>query len=221
MNTSPVSLLIVDDDPLFAQLVRQLVLSLSCELPCAPEWAASPEQAMAELDRIAYELVLLDYNLPGADGLQVLAQIRALPPERQPAVIMVTGGGNETVAVEAMKRGARDYLLKAGLDGPALLRALRNALTQKQLADQIASYDAQARADLEMARQLQRSLLPASYPCFPRSACPAESALRFCHRFCPASDLAGDFFSVFSLSDATRFRSGTCRACVSSRIRPH
>jgi phosphoserine phosphatase RsbU/P len=201
MNASPISLLIVDDDPVFAQFVRQLVLSLGGELPCAPQWADSPEKAMAELDRNTYDLMLLDYNLPGADGLQVLAQIRALPPERQPAVIMLTGSGNETVAVEAMKRGARDYLLKAGLDMPALLRALRSALTQKQLADQIARYNAQTRADLEMARHLQLSLLPASYPCFPRSASPADSALRFCHRFYPASELAGDFFSVLALSD--------------------
>ena len=114
---------------------------------------------------------------------------------------MLTGSGSETVAVEAMKRGARDYLLKAGWMCRALLRALRSALDQKRLADQIASYNAQARADLEMARHLQQSLLPANYPCFPRSASPAESALRFCHRFCPAAELAGDFFSVLPLSD--------------------
>ena len=202
MNSGPVSLLIVDDDPVFAHYVGQLVSSLGNELPCASQWADSPEKAMAELDRIAYELVLLDYSLPGADGLEVLAQIRDLPPERQPAVIMLTGSGNETVAVEAMKRGARDYLLKAGLDVHGLLRAVRSALAQKQLADQVASCNAQARADLEMARHLQQSLLPASYPSFPRSASPAESALRFCHRFCPAAELAGDFFSVFPLSEA-------------------
>ena len=115
---------------------------------------------------------------------------------------MLTGSGNESVAVEAMKRGARDYLPKVGLEAAPLLRALRNALTQKQLADQVARYHAQTHADLEMARHLQQSLLPDRYPTFPRSASPAESALRFCHRFCPAAELAGDFFSVLPLSDA-------------------
>jgi len=144
---------------------------------------------------------LLDYHLPGADGLQVLEQIRELPEGRRPAVIMLTGSGNETVAVEAMKRGARDYLPKNGLDLAPLLRALRSALAQKQLADQVAGHNAQTRSDLEMARQFQQSLLPDSYPCFPHSASPTESALRFCHRFVPASELAGDFFSVLRLSD--------------------
>ncbi|HOX58153.1 MAG TPA: fused response regulator/phosphatase [Candidatus Paceibacterota bacterium] len=201
MNPAPVSLLIVDDDPVSAQFVRQLVLSLGGEFPCMPQWAESAEAALGELGQRAYELMLLDYNLPGANGLQLLAQIRDLPAERQPAVIMLTGSGSERVAVEAMKRGARDYLPKEGLDAALLLRALRSALAQKQLADQVARYHAQTRADLEMARHLQQSLLPDSYPCFPRSAAPSESRLRFCHRFSPASELAGDFFSVLPLSD--------------------
>ncbi len=201
MNPSPVSLLIVDGDPVSAQFVRRLVLSLGGEFPCAPQWVDTAEKAMVELGQRSYELMLLDYNLPGANGLQVLAQVCELPPERQPAVIMLTGSGNEQVAVEAMKRGAKDYLTKDGLDGPPLLRALHSALTQKRLADQVARYHAQTRADLEMARHLQQSLLPDRYPCFPRSATPADSKLRFCHRFCPAAELAGDFFSVLSLSD--------------------
>lgn len=202
MNPSPsVSLLIVDDDPVFAEFVRQLVLSLHGEFPCAPQWVDSAESALGELGQQPYELMLLDYNLPRADGLQVLAQVRRLPPERQPAVIMLTGSGNENIAVEAMKGGARDYLCKLGLEAAPLLRALRNALAQKHLSDQLARYHAQTRADLEMARHLQQSLLPDSYPAFPRSASPAESALRFCHRFYPAAELAGDFFSVLQLSD--------------------
>ena len=200
MNPTPVSLLIVDDDPVFAQFVRQMVLSLGSDFPCSPDWADSGEKAMEQLRGGAYELVLLDYNLPGANGLQMLEQIRELP-DRQPAVIMLTGSGSETIAVEAMKRGARDYLCKADLDVPPLVRALRNALTQKQLADQIASYNAQTRADLEMARNLQQSLLPNSYPSFPHAAAPGDSDFRFAHRFSPASELAGDFFSVFPLSD--------------------
>jgi len=201
MSASPVRVLIVDDDPVFTAFVQQLLLSLAEEFPCEPFALDSAEQALAELERNAYELILLDYHLPGADGLHVLERIRELPSGQQPAVIMLTGSGNESVAVEAMKRGAKDYLCKAGLDVAPLMRALRSALSQKQLADQVASYNAQMRADLEMARHLQQSLLPDRYPSFPASAAPADSALRFCHRFIPATELAGDFFSVFALSD--------------------
>lgn len=200
-DPSPIPVLIVDDDPVFALFVRQLVLSLGGELPCVPQCVDSAEKAFAELGRNTYELVLLDYNLPDADGLQVLAHIRSLPETQQPAVVMLTASGNETVAVEAMKRGAKDYLGKAGLDVPPLMRALQTALRQKRLADQVAEYHAQVEADLEMARNLQRSLLPEHYPIFSIAGRPGQSALRFCHRYQPAARLAGDFFEVLKLSD--------------------
>jgi CheY-like chemotaxis protein len=198
----PVPLLIVDDDPVFARFVGQLVQSLGSEMPCVPQWADTAEKALAELRANPYELVLLDYNLPDGNGLQVLGRIRDLPSAQQPAVIMLTASGSETVAVEAMKRGAKDYLAKTGLDVPPLMRALQTALRQKRLADEVANYHAQIEADLEMARSLQRSLLPDRCPVFPRHAAPGQSTLRFCYRFEPATRLAGDFFNVLSLSDS-------------------
>jgi len=201
MITAPVSLLIVDDDPVFAQFVRQLLLSLADQMLFETRCVDTAEKAFEELKRADYELVLLDYHLPKADGLEVLAEIRREPEVRQPAVIMLTGSGNESVAVEAMKLGARDYLPKADLDVAPLLRALRNALTQKRLAAQVATYNEQRQADLELARRLQLSMLPDKYPSFPAAASREDSALRFSHRFCPAAELAGDFFSVLPLSD--------------------
>lgn len=196
-----VSLLIVDDDPVFATYAQQLVASLGEELPSDCKWVDTAEKAMEELGVASYDLVLLDYHLPGADGLEMLSRIRELPAGGQPAVVMLTASGNESIAVEAMKRGALDYLTKADLDVAPLTRALRSALTQKQLADQVAAYNAQMRADLEMARRLQQSMLPEIYPCFPRGAAAEDSALRFVHRYIPAAELAGDFFSVLRLSD--------------------
>src|SRR5262245_28356297 len=201
MNSAAIPLLIVDDDPVYAHFVQHLVQNLGSELPCQPACVDTAERAFEELSRYQYELVLLDYNLPGANGLQVLAQIQSLPVNRQPAVIMLTASGNEAVAVEAMKRGAKDYLPKADLDVPPLRRALSTALAQKRLAEQVARFNAQMRSDLDMARKLQQSLLPDRYPSFPRAAPPAQSALRFAHRFQPTTALAGDFFSVLGLSD--------------------
>ena len=201
MNSTPISLLIVDDDPVFTRFVRQLIESLGGELPCVTQCADTAGKALEELAQNSYELVLLDYHLPDGDGLEVLAQIRQLTPERQPAVIMLTASGSEAVAVEAMKRGAKDYLPKADLAVPPLMRALQSALAQKRLAGQVAAFNAQREADLTMARRLQQSLLPDRYPVFPRTASPEQSALRFAHRFHPAAELAGDFFSVLGLSD--------------------
>ena len=201
MKPAPVSLLIVDDDPVFARFLRQLIQSLEPDLPSIVRWADSAGKAFDELAKNPCELVLLDYNLPDGDGLQVLARIRSFAPSQQPAVVMLTASGSEKIAVEAMKRGAKDYLTKANLDAPQLMRALQTALAQKRLADQVAAYNRQMDSELKMARSLQLSLLPDRYPVFPHSAEPGKSALKFYHRFYPAADLAGDFFSVLALSD--------------------
>jgi sigma-B regulation protein RsbU (phosphoserine phosphatase) len=201
MNSKMTSLLVVDDDPVFTLFIRQLLLSLAEELPCRVDCAESAEAGLEQILRNRFDLALVDYHLPGVSGLELLAQIRSLPLEQQPAVVMLTGSGNEAVAVEAMKRGAKDYLKKNDVDVPSLMRALQSALAQKRLAEQVAAYNAEIKADLEMAHKLQESLLPQSYPSFPRTATAENSALRFQHRYFWTTQLGGDFFNVQHLSD--------------------
>jgi phosphoserine phosphatase RsbU/P len=201
MNQQIPSLLVVDDDPAFSRFVCQLLESLAGELRCRVTCADSAEAAEEEMRHNQFDLALVDYHLPRASGLDLLAKISSLPPAQQPAVVMLTGSGSESVAVAAMKRGAKDYLQKNEVDVPSLMRALQNALSQKRLADQVENYNASIKADLEMAHTLQESLLPHSYPSFPHSATPENSALRFCHRHFWTAQLGGDFFSVQNLSD--------------------
>jgi sigma-B regulation protein RsbU (phosphoserine phosphatase) len=210
MSTGPAPLLIVEDNPGYAEILQRLLPTLDAELQFRTRWVDTAEKALREIKTNHYELVLLDYKLPGADGLSVLAQIRSLPPHRQPAVIMLTGMGNEAIAVEAMKRGAKDYLPKDALDVPSLLRAISSALERKRLEEQLARYteelrekNAQMEADLNMARELQHAFLPQQYPSFPRTASPQESALRFYHCYHPTVAVGGDYFDVFALSDTT------------------
>ena len=55
--------------------------------------------------------------------------------------------------------------------------------------------------DLKMAREIQITMLPQQYPCFPREASPEESAFHFTHRYLPTGAVGGDFFTVSALSD--------------------
>lgn len=199
--TKDPALLIVDDDPVFSRFIGQLVQSLAAELPCRVEYADSAEAALERISHGWFDLALVDYHLPAGNGLDLLEQVKHLSPPQQPAVIMLTGSGSAAVAVEAMKRGARDYLQKSEVDVPSLMRALQSALSQKRLAEQVAAYNEQMKADLEMAHRLQESLLPQSYPCFPPASAPRDSALQFCHRYFWTTQLGGDFFSVQGLSD--------------------
>jgi len=208
MSGEPAPLLIVEDNPVYAEILQRLLPALGSEMRFVPKCVDTAEKAIEEIANTHYALVILDYKLPGADGMSVLAHIRSLPMARQPAVIMLTGMGNESVAVEAMKRGAKDYLPKDSLDVPSLLRAISSALERKQLEQQVAQYteelrekNAEVEADLNMAREIQEAFLPERYPTFPNGVLAKESALHFCHRYLPTGAVGGDFFDVLPISD--------------------
>jgi signal transduction histidine kinase len=78
------------------------------------------------------DCVLLDYSLPGRDGVGVLEEILKLDPAAN--VIMLTGQGSETIAVEVMKGGARDYLTKDTLSPETLHRCIQSAIMHGDLA---------------------------------------------------------------------------------------
>ncbi len=205
--TSRIPLLIVEDNPMYADILQRLLPTLGTELRFQVKWVDTAEKALAELDRLPHELMLLDYKLPGADGLAVLAQVRGLPAEKQPAVIMLTGMGNEAIAVEAMKAGAKDYLAKDHLDVPSLLRAITSALERKRLESQVSRYtrelrekNEQMQADLLIAGEIQQALLPLHFPPFPPGASEADNWLRFIRRYLPTGSVGGDFFDVFAIS---------------------
>jgi serine phosphatase RsbU (regulator of sigma subunit) len=207
MDNPPIPVLIVDDDPTITAILRGLLRNLGTDLVCAATCVATGRAAREEFQRGPYQLVLLDYLLPDDDGLALLAAINELPDERRPVVIMLTGAGSEQVAVEAMKLGAKDYMVKTAVNLPALRRAIVGALERHRLEERLAEstaqlqrHNAQLEADLAMAREVQQALLPQHYPEFPAGGEPGTSRLRFCHRWIPSHKVAGDFFAVFPVS---------------------
>ncbi len=208
MESAPIPVLIIDDDPTTAAVLRGLLRNLGEGLVCAPTCVATGAAAREEFKRGIHQLVLLDYLLPDEDGLALLTALNEQPAETRPVVIMLTGAGSEQVAVEAMKRGAKDYMVKTALNLPTLRRAIASALERRRLEERLAESTAQLRrqhaqmeTDLKMAREVQQALLPQSYPSFPAAAGPGSSQLKFCHRWIPSHQVAGDFFTVIPLSD--------------------
>src|SRR5207244_13586580 len=84
---------------------------------------------MLELN--SFDCVLLDYNLPSSDGLQVMQKMRE--KGIRTAVVALTGYGDEQTAVELMKAGAADYLSKKALSPDRLVQSLRYATDCQRL----------------------------------------------------------------------------------------
>ncbi len=99
-------ILIVDDEVLILELARLLLTTRGYEVLTA----ASGEECLTRLRSERPCLVLLDYMLPDRDGMTLLQTVRRDFPDTY--VIMLTGQGNETIAVEVMKAGAADYISK-------------------------------------------------------------------------------------------------------------
>jgi DNA-binding NtrC family response regulator len=101
----PRTLLVVDDEEAARYALRRIFAGEYKVLE-----ADSVRQARSILEREPPDVILLDYGLPGEDGMQLLQETVA--STLAPAVIMITAHGSERLAVEAMKTGAYDYLVK-------------------------------------------------------------------------------------------------------------
>ncbi|OEU73358.1 MAG: hybrid sensor histidine kinase/response regulator [Desulfuromonadales bacterium C00003107] len=99
-------ILVVDDEALILDLAVMLLSIRGYEVITAE----SGEECLAKAELEKPSLVLLDYMMPGMDGMTTLREMRRRFPDTY--VIMLTGKGNEQIAVEVMKAGAADYILK-------------------------------------------------------------------------------------------------------------
>ena len=97
--------LVVDDDPAVARLLAALVAQSGWPVP---RTAATGAEALLQAPH--HDLVLLDYHLPDANGLELIPAIRAR--SARPAIIIVTAHGSESLAAGALRAGAEDYLIK-------------------------------------------------------------------------------------------------------------
>ena len=125
MSMGTLQFLIVEDDEDDFLHIRQLLKKSVGEADV--ERAATAEAAVAMANDRPHDLCIVDYRLGDKDGLEVLRGLKNI--DAAAPVIFLTGQGDEQVAVQAMKAGATDYLLKSKLNAQSLESAVRYALT--------------------------------------------------------------------------------------------
>ena len=145
--SAPHTILIVEDDPGFASYLKRLLRRDDLKLVTA----SSGRQAIAYLNRHTIDIVLQDIGLPDINGYQVMDQIR----QRFPEVLVIVMTGEVTVesAVEALRKGAYDYLRKP-FESIDLVNTVENALERLRLKQQNRQAEEKLRESEERYRQL-------------------------------------------------------------------
>jgi DNA-binding NtrC family response regulator len=119
--------LIVEDDDLMRELMTKILAGEHYHI----FQASSGEEALQLIQEQTIDLVLTDLRLAGMSGLQLLTEIRAL--DQEIVVIMMTAYASVETAVEAMRKGAYDYLTKPFINDEIRVM-LRRALNQRHLS---------------------------------------------------------------------------------------
>ncbi len=154
-------LLLVDDNEVDRMLVRRLVRRAG--IAEVVDEVANLAGAWRRLETGDYHVILLDHLLPDGDAMDFLADL----PEDGPAVVVLTGQGNERLAVRLMQAGAKDYLVKSELHADGLARTVQLAF-ERQRAERMRG-EAEAamakahRAALEAARMKSEFLANMSH----------------------------------------------------------
>ncbi|MFV9644322.1 MAG: sigma-54-dependent transcriptional regulator [Desulfobacterales bacterium] len=125
------NILVVDDDHDFRWAIGNVLRAGGYKVT----QAQNGEEALKLLEKYVPDLVLLDYRMPGQDGISVSADIKKIIPALP--IIMITAYAEVKSAVEAMKTGVYDYVTKP-VDNNDLLFAIKRALEQQELVQEVA-----------------------------------------------------------------------------------
>src|SRR4051812_4572961 len=146
----PLEILLIDDDDIDRLAVRRALRAAG--LIVNVREAAGATEGLARMEEGPLDCVLLDYRLPDSDGLSVLRRARAAGVKAP--VIMLTGQGDEELAVEIMKAGASDYLTKSRISLDHLVQSVRNAVRLHRAEAQAAAATARVAESEERYRSL-------------------------------------------------------------------
>jgi sigma-B regulation protein RsbU (phosphoserine phosphatase) len=180
----------LEDDATDAELVEATLIREG--VACNVTVVGTQSDFVAALEEDGFDLVLADFSLPDFDGMRGLAIVRKRYPDLP--FIFVSGRLGEEAAIESLRSGATDYVLKNRLSrlAPAVVRALEEARERSELKkaeeslreSELRRY--QLQVELAFAADIQAKLLPRNYPRIP--------GFEIAARCLPAKQVGGDFF---------------------------
>jgi two-component system, sensor histidine kinase and response regulator len=147
-------ILIVDDDEVDRMAVRRALMQSGLSLALTE--ATTYAQAITLLETNLFDCTFLDYGLPDQNGLSLVQTARRL--NIQHPLVILTGQGDEKIAVDLMKAGATDYLAKSQISATTLAQILRNAIRIDRAEREVLQSTLQLQQNNELLQQQNRDL---------------------------------------------------------------
>lgn len=197
MQNSPIRILVVDDEPDVELLIRQKYRQQIRDRELSFTFAGDGFEALQRLEEDEeVDMLLSDINMPRMDGLKLLSEVRGL--DRLLKVVIVSAYGDIKNIRTAMNRGAFDFLTKpidfSDLD--ATIRKTNEELSLLRQASALRERMVVLQRELDIASQIQLSVLPSKFPAFPdRSEFDLHATM------IPAQEVGGDFYDFFLIDD--------------------
>ncbi|QKQ76333.1 PAS domain-containing protein [Nostoc sp. TCL240-02] len=157
MSQQQRTLLIVDDSSEDRELYRRYLLR-DREYCYTFLEGTLGQQGLELFQQHQPDAILLDYRLPDIDGLEFLAKLQISTQQQCLPVIVVTGQGNEAIAVQAMKAGAQDYIVKEQITAQGLQIAINGAIETVRLRTQLQQRIERERVVAQITQQIHLSL---------------------------------------------------------------
>ena len=145
-TTRPIKALLVEDNPGDARLILELLAEVQTD-QFELERVDRLEPAMERLGRAGVDVVLLDLGLPDSEGLETFWRAHREAPGEP--IVVISGIDDERVALEAVRSGAQDYVVKGRIEGPLLARVIRYAIERKRAEREIVVREERFRALVE------------------------------------------------------------------------
>ena len=143
---SPITVLLVEDNPGDARLILELLGEVQTQA-FDLERVERLDHALTRLSRTGVDVVLLDLGLPDSQGLETFMRARRGAPDEP--IVVISGLDDERLALEAVRSGAQDYLVKGRIEGHLLARVLRYAVERKRGEEALRASEAHHRTILE------------------------------------------------------------------------
>jgi serine phosphatase RsbU (regulator of sigma subunit) len=214
----PASIVIVDDEDIVLQTLSSL---LTLETTYDVHTFVSPRQALETIKDSHVDLVISDFLMPDMNGLEFLSEIKRMYPDT--VRILLTGYADRDNAIRAINEVGLFQYIEKPWDNDQLMLIVKNGLNQRRLErtlldkvveldrtllekDSLARQHDAFHEELQLARRIQESLLPTTFP--------DAKGLEFSATYLPALTVGGDFYDVIPLAEG-------CLAAVIADVTGH